>query len=469
MGYSNNKWRKILIILMIVNLCFILFSKITRVLGYYSSSPTSVVLYNNIYDLDLHYITDNYDYYFLMWNNLYQNNRYTTNITLYCANSEISIDTTNYSLTIASGQKISVFNATYKGSDSTYPYTNVVNAWNSTQFNPTLTSYHSYTNTTTTVIIQNYGTGFGYNPNNNHITLSNYDVKDNNNNIIHEDNTYIPPNFDNITEIENGYPDGVFVSRGSYSEDDYLYFHLLKITNTVPDGNQSNYYYESKIFKLRKDTKYYRTYPADIEHEHSYYYITRSQLTLDTNSSYLYVLSNSSDKIDSSYGILQPDIPGGIYDVIASDTAGVITEQEALNDKMANINETQQEIANSQQEVANNSNNINNFLNENTVSNESNNNIDTSLNFNNNAPQFSSLFNGYFSRLTSIISDLGNYQDTDVITISIPIPFTNDTIPIRSNFIFANQNNTFLKNLATTLWYFIFGRYFLIIIPPFVS
>ena len=28
----------------------------------------------------------------------------------------------------------------------------------------------------------------------------------------------------------------LFISRGDYSENDALYFHLLKITNTVPDG-----------------------------------------------------------------------------------------------------------------------------------------------------------------------------------------------------------------------------------------
>lgn len=129
-----------------------------------------------------------------------------------------------------------------------------------------------------------------------------------NNNTIFPNNSFNAPYFDNLTEIKNGYPDGVFISRGDYSENEALYFHLLKITNTVPDGNQSTYYYESKIYKLIKDSKYYRTYDADTENKLSYYYIERSALTLDTDSSYLYVLSNSGDSIINSYGILQPDI-----------------------------------------------------------------------------------------------------------------------------------------------------------------
>ena len=60
---------------------------------------------------------------------------------------------------------------------------------------------------------------------------------------------------------------------------------------------------------LKKDSKYYYNYEDDTENKYSYYYVSRSALTLDTNSSYLYVLSNSGDTIGNSYNILQPDIP----------------------------------------------------------------------------------------------------------------------------------------------------------------
>ena len=86
---------------------------------------------------------------------------------------------------------------------------------------------------------------------------------------------FISPFFDNIEEIRQGYPESVIISRGNFSENDALYFHLLKITNTVPDGNQSTYYYDSKVFKLTKDSKYYKTYDADTENKYSYYYIDR--------------------------------------------------------------------------------------------------------------------------------------------------------------------------------------------------
>lgn len=440
MGYSNNKWRKILTILMIINLCFILFAKITKSFGAYSVENENENATINFPDW-----LDNYKFLFYSWE---QNGKYNYRI-MYSTN-EITINrptaTSNlltfYSSNYVDYQPQSSYNLTTY-SDLVSHVANLKEIYNNTNQAFTRSDYSFFSTDRTNLF-----------------TYSNFNAVDSNGNVIYFNDKplfnvpFSAPYFDNSTEIENGYPDGVFISRGDYSEVDPLYFHLLKITNTVPDGNQSTYYYDSKVFKLTKDSKYYKTYDADTENKYSYYYVSRSALTLDTNSSYLYVLSNSGDSISNSYGILQPDIPGGVYDVVQSDTAGVITEQQALNDKIANIN-------NNQQDIANNSNNINNYLNENTISNDTNENIDTNLNFNNNAPQFSSLFNGFFSRLTSTISDLGNYKDTDVITVNLPIPFTNDTIPIKSDFIFSNQNNNFLRNITTLLWYFIFGRYFL--------
>lgn len=293
--------------------------------------------------------------------------------------------------------------------------------------------------------------------------ICNYDVYDTNGGSLIFSSTVptaVSPHFDNLTEIQNGYPDGVFISRGDYSENDALYFHLLKITNTVPDGNQSTYYYDSKVFKLTKDSKYYKIYDSDTDNNYSYYYVERSALTLDTNSSYLYVLSNSGDSITNSYGILQPDTAGGIYDVVESDSAGVITEQQALNDKITNINNNQQDIANSQQEIANNSNNINNFLNENTVSSDTHNDVDTNLQFNNNSPQFAELQLNFFSRLSSIIADFGNYTLDIIDTINIPVPHSNNTISLRSDLMTSHIPND-IKFIINAFWCFIFGKYFL--------
>lgn len=421
MGYSNNKWRKILTILMIINLCFVLFAKITKSFGAFYD-----ITYNN--------------YTFNVSENLNQYNLIcliSKNGSYYHLEFKISEKPVTILYQTDYGYRIKFNSSMWGGnsSNSKYPDTNFFNSTIGLANNGARDTDLGADNFTTDVQV-----------------WANYNVKDTSGNVVIPETTaYIPPYFDNIEEIRQGYPESVIISRGDYSENDALYFHLLKITNTVPDGNQSTYYYDSKVFKLTKDSKYYKTYDADTDNKHSYYYIDRSALTLDTDSSYLYVISNSGNSLTNSYGILQPDVPGGIYDVVESDTAGVITEQQALNDKITNINNNQQEFQKQQQE----------FQNQNSILPETETDIDTNLNFSNNAPQFSSLFNGFFSRLTSTISDLGNYKDTDVITVHLPIPFTNDTLPIRSDIIFSNQNNNFLKNITTLLWYFIFGRYFL--------
>lgn len=68
------------------------------------------------------------------------------------------------------------------------------------------------------------------------------------------------PFFDNVTEIENGNPDGVFISPGDYSSNDYLYFHLLEVTTGMANQDNSRYYYNDKTFALNKDSDYFRTW-----------------------------------------------------------------------------------------------------------------------------------------------------------------------------------------------------------------
>lgn len=267
----------------------------------------------------------------------------------------------------------------------------------------------------------------------------NFDFYINNNlvNIEHFIPKFISPSFDNITEIENGYPDGILISRGSYSEDATLYFHLLKITNTVNDGSNTIYYYSPKIFALNKDSRYYRTYDADTESKYSYYYVNRSALTLDTNSSYLYVLSNSSESYTNSYGILQPDVPAGIYDVIQSDTTGVITSEDSTNDKIQNIDDT---------------------LNDDSVSSNTETNIEDSLNFDNKNEGLNNLNNGFFSRLTSMLSNLLGYNLSDDTSVSIPFPNSEKHLILHSKDIHDHVNGA-IRVIINAFWIYVFSYY----------
>ena len=246
-------------------------------------------------------------------------------------------------------------------------------------------------------------------------------------------------NLDNamVSAIQNGYPNGVFVSRGSYSEDDTLYFHLLKITQTVTDNNDTIYYYSPTVFALNNKSNYYRTWDNDPNNDYSYYYIDRANLRLDTNSSYLYVLTNSSQMITNSYGILQKDISNGIYDVVQSDTTGVITSQDSINDKIKDIDDT---------------------LDDNTVSDDTKTNIDDSLDFNNQNTTLNNLNNGFFSRLTSMLSSIIGYDLSEDTPVEIPLPHSQKKIILHSNLLY-NHVTGGLRVIINAFWLYIFTFY----------
>lgn len=318
------------------------------------------------------------------------------------------------------GKYINQVNLSYSGTDNNYTYDENFIGFSNSSISGTYQLNTTWLNSTTWI----YG---------------NFDLYINNN--LANIENFIPrftyPSFDNTNEIEQGYPDGVLISRGSYSENDTLYFHLLKITNTVNDSNNTIYYYSPKIFALNKDSKYYRTYDADTENKYSYYYINRSALTLDTNSSYLYVLSNSSESYTNSYGILQPDIPGGIYDVIQSDTTGVITSQDSTNDKIQNIDDT---------------------LNDNNISSDTETNIEDSLNFDNKNEGLNNLNNGFFSRLTSMLSNLLGYNLSDDTAVSIPFPNSEKHLILHSKDIHDHVNGA-IRVIINAFWVYVFSYY----------
>lgn len=253
------------------------------------------------------------------------------------------------------------------------------------------------------------------------------------------------PFFANPEELEDA-PENVFIELGDYSANDYLYFHLLEVTNIMPmSNNDSTYYYNDHAFALNKDSKYYTQLLDTTKY---YYEIPRSALGLNPNTSYFYVLTSSSTQIDNS---INPITEGDdIFDVIMQDTSGIISEDMATNDKLQNINQEFRDYQQQQEE----------FQNQNSITPETETDISNNLNFNSSTPQFSNLFNSYFSRLTSLIADLGNYQDSAVLTINLPVPHTNSSIPIRSD-IFSSHVPADIYFIIQMFWLFIFGKYYL--------
>lgn len=281
------------------------------------------------------------------------------------------------------------------------------------------------------------------------ILFSNYDIIDTHTNeVIHSSNAVSYPSFDNVTEIENGNPDGVYISPADFSNTDNLYFHLLQINTGLSNSDQSIYYYSDKTFILNKDSDYYRTW-ADPSIEGFYYYIPRYKLGLSQNTSYLYVLNNSKNQIQNSQGIYEEDASNGVYDVLESDTAGVISATEEQSNRLHNIEVQQQEALKDQK-------NFQDTFTDTNIQNTTENDVDTSLNYSSDNQQLNNVFTGFFSRLSTWLSQFLDYDITQDTTLNIPIPHSEETITLHSNILYNQLHNTALYPIIYTFYMFIF-------------
>lgn len=454
-----SKWRKIFYIVAIISMLLSIKSRVFAVTPtqYFkqdvSLNTDDVITLNNQFSLTpmVYTLNDNYNLYTIIIKGTYQN-------------SDVF---EGYSITIHKGDKL---NIKYKSSSS-YPtiifsatngvntvpfnvrqdsnlqrtYENRLGEFSTSDFWWSNSNEYSYSWATQDQFSTNFPNNILYSSN------STIEFLNNNNEIIDSVSPFQAPSFDNVTDIENGNPDGVFISPGDLANTDNLYFHLLRIDTGVSSPDNSIYYYSDKTFLLNKDSNYYRTW-LDPQIEGFYYYIPQNNLSLSTNTSYLYVLSNSSTQIQNSHGIYSVDISNGIYDVVQSDTTGVITATEEQSNIMKNIEEQNAQNSNT-------INNINNTLNDTNVSNSTNTDIDSNLNFDN-SNILSSAYTDFFSRLTSTISSLSDYNFTDISTINLPIPHSNETIAINSDLVSSHLPSV-ITNIIYAFWYFIFGKYFI--------
>lgn len=418
MGYSNNKWRKILTILMIINLCFVLFAKFTKVFGA-SISPNLI----SPDEINMPSWLDNYNWNIAFFNN--GNNYIGYRVFITDKNNKILLkeNTNNYSIYLQ-GVKSYNFLSGSKTKSNLISYLEGLTE-------QSLSSQSNSDGNTFISIEKSYIT------NNNFYTNSPLYNYSSSNDIIVDSNIFHYPHFDNVTEIENGYPDGVFISRGHYSENENLYFHLLKIDYTLSSNDGTIYYYSPKVFMLNKDSKYYKTYGADVDNDYSYYYVNRYYLNLDPNARYLYVLTNSSESFNNSVGLIEEDKENGIYHVISSNTTGVVTSQDSTNDKIQNIEDNMTDT---------------------TPDPNIDNDISSSFDYDNSNTQLDNAQGGFFSRLMSLFSSMYDYDITEVTTINVPLPHTQKVITLRSDIISSHIVDP-LKSLITAFWAFVFYMY----------
>lgn len=266
MGYG--KWRKILTILMIISICFTLFSKFSKVFATVDTTPHNTLIFGTYYDLYYDYITSNYNYFVLSAVQQYQGN--TSNPTgynrlyLYCSDSPIifyentihyedNTYLTNTTFNPTNDATIDFYIADYTTTYSNrFSYYNTVANFNNCPFDPNSNNNYDVFNSpsymgfqrknrTFTPLFQNGDYDNNYFKDEYNILSSNYDLKDSDGNIIfYGSNRRAPELTTPLTDLENLTFDGLSINSWGYSDID---FYLLIYDRTLI-GTDYNYVIE---------------------------------------------------------------------------------------------------------------------------------------------------------------------------------------------------------------------------------
>lgn len=343
-----SKWKKILIILMIINLCFILFSKFSRVFAsfdYITTTPleknqTTVVIGNSNYGGTRTIILPEWIYDFsniciCMDVNKYNVNTKTgciifSNDKIFYGNNSFWSDKntgTYYKITLSLYGVTTIDLSSRQLQDST--------PWVNPSFNIDFFALPNIEGESNYNYLSFLGTIYDYN---------------NQDTIFDQNLPFNKPVFDNSqSEIQTLDFDYLFINPRDYGVDNKLYFKLLEVTNVVEnqqDASQNIYYYNDLTFSFDKNSKYIKEF---FDSGTYYYALPYSALKLKKDKSYYFVLTNNNTQINQSVGELF--INDNIYDIILCDTQNLITTSDEILNSIINNNPSD-----------NTNNNINNNL-----------------------------------------------------------------------------------------------------------
>lgn len=276
---------------------------------------------------------------------------------------------------------------------------------------------------------------------------------------------YSPPKYPKIAntleQLENLDFDVLSINAWDYSNEDFdiLFYDL----NYGSDTTSS--LYPINVITLNKDTLYYN-----------------SDLTADPDTNAIYWIPIEDigfnwvkgNEYGIKFAVRDYEIHGGggfrgdnyIYNYIGDEVVFTVSNNipdnviNALNSSTQNnIQNTQhEEIINNMNNIENNLDNLNNALTNTTPDNSVSSDIDNALSFNNENEGLNNLNNGFFSRLTSMLSNLLGYNLADDTSVSIPLPHSNKSLTLHSIDIYNNVTGA-LRLIINAFWVYIFSFY----------
>lgn len=447
---------KLIIISIIISIILFTLDKNTTFASY-SDSLTTVTLNNASYDIDIDYLTKNYNYYFLCWFTKKVGSYYYNYLDLYCSNQEMTVNynTTysNTSVTVPSNSNFITFHLYI--SSSANNFSSAVLNWNATHFNPSLNN-HTYNDNTGIYIDQtvtyNISSSGIYN-----ITLANYNVKNSNNDIIFNNNVFIPPSLSNTTsELENLSFNNFTINANSYTDEIenndgtlYMLFYNRSLSNS--QNTDGLYPIQEKAFtKGSIYTDYENSSSSNMIFS---YPIFKSGVFFNVGSTYEIRFAKKSFNSEYNtdfYEFFDNSYTFTISSNVTQDYINQINQQTATTTD----EENQQNIENALNNQIQSIDNLNNSITDSTVDNSSI-NLPTD---NTNDPTQNGIENIFQTIYNSFTT--GTAQD-----IVFPIPNTNQNITLSANYIYnslVNNDASWIIDIIRAFYWYIISRYIIV-------
>ena len=396
MDYS--KWKKILIIVSIINLLFIIYNKVFAAYDTVINN-TSVTFSDNFIEMSPYFA-----------------------IFTYSNGQKGYVVRSNQPITFKANSSTQyIFGGTGSFSDR-----HMKNYWNTSDFSGIVT-YVARTDLTSVdsgsnqqQMTFNIPSGTSLVP-----VFSNYDLFDfdNPSNVVYNGtdiNPFIYPSFDNSDEeLQSLNFDKIFISLGDYTVNDPLYLKILEVTNVVQDINNplnNIYYYNDLTFNLTNN----KNFKHEFLDSNTYYYsVPYNALKLKKDKSYYFILTNNSNSIQQSIGeLVENDV---YFDICLCDTSNLITTEEELLNSINNNTPSE-----------NTDNTINNNLPRPSFSDENNNINIPGMNVNIPSDTTTDGFNYLFNMIYSQINPTNNVDPAQDIVFNIP--FVNKELRINKDF-----------------------------------
>lgn len=430
MVYSNNKSHKLLTILLVITLYFVAMFFRNNVFGAqldyeFSDSSTQTITLPSWVE------QNNYNYFLFV---TYLNTTYTG--CLIVSKGDISVSMVSPSPTFYCNEGIA--RTGFLRGNFSYIQSTIQNFTEPSQFTTSTEPFGAYDSLTSSSIqyisnvnITNYSNGTTLFPNN---------------------SIQFPQVANSLQDLETLNFDVISVNAWSWSDKD---FDILFYDNNVTDTSNTDGLYPKRVITLNQDTSYFQSSLSANPNTNAIYWIPIDEIGLNLYVGGSYVIK-FAERVS-----LNPSVSGADYSYnYLGEPINFTISSDVSQDKINAINKAIEDMTNQKyhDETINSLNNLNEALTNTTPDSSVSSDIDTSLNFDNNNQGLNNLNGGFFSRLTSMLSNLLGYNLGEDTSVSIPLPNTDKSIVLHSKDIYDNVTGT-LRLIINAFWVYIFTFY----------